>query len=110
MPNDIQSRLEEEGVMVALWTLIRKFISTGSVADFRPIRSYRMSFVDDCMALDPKLSITRLYRRFKEEKPQLPVSESTIKRMRNELSWVAKKTWYCALPKTSSLGWSGARG
>ena len=49
------------------------------------------------MALDPELSITRLYCLFKEEYPQLLVSESTTERARKELGWVAKKTLYCAL-------------
>ena len=83
--------------------LIRKYIPTGSVADFRPLTPKKKlqdeyyRFVDDCMALDPELSITRLYRLFKEEYPQLPVSESTIKRVRKDLGLVAKKTRYCAL-------------
>ena len=91
-PNDIQSRLEE-GVMiskVALWARL-------SHAPKKKLQDEHCRFVDDCMALDPKLSITRLYRLFKEEYPQLPVSESTIKRVRKELGWVVKKTRYCAL-------------
>ena len=105
-PMNIQLRLQEEGVIVSkksLWALISKYIYTGSVADYRPLaprrklkdKHYRC--IDGWMAADPELSITKLYRLFQQKFPHVPVSESTVKRARRELGWVAKKTRYCAL-------------
>ena len=116
--NKIQSRLEEESIVVSktsICILIRKYKLTGSVADFRPIppprklKEEHYRFIDDCMAADQELSITKLYRFFREKYPEVSVSESTVKRARRELGWVAKKTRYCALisdkNKAARLEW-----
>ena len=54
------------------------------------------------MAENDELSVSRLHSMLKEEFPELVVSESTVKRARRELGWVAKKTRYCALISDSN--------
>ncbi len=61
-----------EGLSVSctsLCLLIGKYKRTGSVADYRTVRPLRKltllhyKFLDDCMAANKELSITKLYKR-----------------------------------------------
>ena len=102
----IQERLREEDVSVskqALCMLIRKHKETGSIQDRR--RSERAKklgeehyrYIDTAMAGNDELSAPKLHAMLSEKYPELVVSQSTVKRARRELGWVAKKTRYCAL-------------
>ena len=102
----IQAVLQEEGTQVSktsLCLLIKKFKNTGSVADNRIMPRPRkldhehLKFIDECMASNNELSITRLHHLVRDQFPSLSVSQSTVKRARRELGWMAKKTRYCAL-------------
>lgn len=102
----IQNRLLEENITVSkksLCLLIRKYKKTGSVADYRTTKPPRKlqgnhyRFIDNAMADNDELSISKLHSILMEEFPDLSVSQSTVKRARRELGWVAKKTRYCAL-------------
>ena len=102
----IQKRLQEENLTVSkksLCLLIRKYRRTGSVADYRTTKPPRKlqenhyRFIDVAMVHNDELSITMLHNMLTAEFPELTVSQSTVKRARRELGWVAKKTRYCAL-------------
>ena len=105
---DIQERFAEEGITVSrksLRLLIKKFQSTGSVANKRPstpsvlkkLEERHLVFIDKCMAEDDELTSRQLHSMFLKEFPETPVSISTVKRARQDLGWVRKKTRYCAL-------------
>ena len=102
----IQKRLLEENLYVSkksLCVLIQKYRKTGSVADYRPtkppkkLKEDHYRFIDQAMAENDELSISRLHQKLVAEFPALMVSQSTVKRARRELGWVAKRTRYCAL-------------
>ena len=104
--NKIQAILWEEGTIVSktsLSLLIKKFSATGSVEDNRTAQGSRklthemIHFIDDAMARENELSAKKLHNLLKAKFPSTDVSESTIKRTRRELGWVAKRTRYCAL-------------
>ena len=87
----------------SLCLLIRKYKETGTVADKkRPKRDVKLTiehynFIDENMVENSELSAPRLHRLLRQAFPNLVVSQSTVKRARRELGWVAKKTCYCAL-------------
>ena len=54
-------------------------------------------FIDDCMASDDELTAKKLRDKLLERFPSLNMSLSTVKRVRTELRWTAKKTRYSAL-------------
>ena len=102
----IQRRLASEDITVSkksLSLLLRKYRTTGSVADHQTVKPPRKltdehyHFIDDCMADDDELTATKLQAMLKERYPSLEVSVSTIKRARMELGWTVKKTRYGAL-------------
>ncbi len=102
----IRARLLEENQTVSkksLCLLIRKYKRTGSVANIparRPpkkLQDVHYRFIDDAMAENDELSAPKLHHMLLLQFPGLTVSESTVKRARRELGWVAKKTRYCAL-------------
>lgn len=101
----IQGKLEE-GIIVSrtsLCLLIKKFKSTGSVADYRPIprpkklKNEHYRFIDEKMAENDELTARELLSKLQEEFPEVSVSISTVKRAKRELGWAAKRTRYCAL-------------
>ena len=103
---DIQAHLLAEGIEVSkksLCVLIGKYKRMGSVADERKTRRPRklgdehLRFIDDAMAENDELTSSQLYNMFQEQYPEISVSISTIKRVRRELGWVAKRTRYCAM-------------
>ena len=107
----IQQRLEEEGLTVSkksLCLLIKKQQLTGSVSNKKaPKRDKKLAdvhykFIDAAMARNDELSAPKLHALLKEEFLELVVSQSTVKRARRELGWVAKRTRYCALISTTN--------
>ena len=49
------------------------------------------------MSENDELTAVKLHAMLRERFPDVSVSESTVKRAKRELGWVAKKTRYCAL-------------
>ncbi len=102
----IQDRLLEENNPVSkksLCLLVKKYKQTGSVADHRTYKPPRKlqdthyRFIDDAMVENEELSAPKLHQMLETAFPELKISESTVKRARRELGWMAKKTRYCAL-------------
>lgn len=87
----------------SLCLLIRKQKLTGSIANKKvPKRQKKLTdehyrFIDAAMARNNELSAPKLHALLREKFPDCVVSESTVKRARRELGWMAKKTRYCAL-------------
>lgn len=107
----IKAKLEEEGIVVSktsLCLLIKKFKTTGTVADHRPIprprklKEVHYRFIDERMSEDDELTAVKLLAKLKDQFPDLSVSINTIKRAKRELGWAAKKTRYCALISESN--------
>ena len=82
---------------------LKKYKTTGSVADRRTVRPPRKlreehyRFIDDCVASDDELTAKKLRDKLLERFPSLNVSLSTMKRAHMELGWTAKRTRYGAL-------------
>ena len=102
----IQRHLASEDITVSkksLCLLLRKYRTTGSVADHQTAKPPRKltdehnHFIDDCMADDDELTATKLQTILKERYPSLEVSVSMIKRALTELRWTTKKKRYGAL-------------
>ena len=102
----IKARLEEEGIVVSktsICLLIKKYKATGLVADHRPhqqprkLQDIHYRFIDERMSENDELTAVKLHAMLREQFPDVSVSESTVKRAKRELGWVAKKTRYCAL-------------
>lgn len=49
------------------------------------------------MTADNKLTSRQLFSHFCAKYPEVQVSVSTVKRVRQHLGWISKKTLYCAL-------------
>ena len=92
----------------SLHLLLKKYKTTGSVADCQTVKPARKlgdehyHFIDDCMASDDELTTKKLRDKLLETFPGLNVSVSTVKRAHVELGWMAKKTRYGALVSESN--------
>ena len=86
-----------------LCLLLKKYRSTGSVADRRTttpkkkLTDDHYRFIDDRMAENDELTAANLYALLIERYPELSVSVSTVKAARMHLGWSAKKTRYGAM-------------
>ena len=58
----------------------------------RKLDNQHYRFIDDCMAEDDELIVTKLRDKLRERFPTLNVSMSTVKRASREMGWTAKKT------------------
>ena len=63
----------------------------------RKLTDEHYHFIDDCMADDDELTVTKLQAMLKERYPSLDVNVSMIKRACMELGWTEKKMRYGAL-------------
>lgn len=107
----IKKHLNIEGVDVSkksLCLLLRKYRKTGSVADHRTIPARRKlkdehyRFIDERMAENDQLTALKLFSLLKGAYPEVNVSVSTVKRVRMDLGWTAKKTRYGAMISTNN--------
>ena len=88
---------------VSLFALIKKFQTFKLVVDLlKKHRSSKLSechycYIDEQMTADNELTSRQLFFLFRAIYPDVQVSISTIKRARQHLGWISKKTRYCAL-------------
>ena len=116
----VQERFAKREITVSkksLRHLIKKFECTGSVANkrqsspsvLRKLKEHHLVLINKLMAKNDKLTSRQLHFLFLEEFPETPVSMSTMKRARQDLGCVCKKTRYCALTsdknKEKKLEW-----
>ena len=88
---------------MSLFALVKKYRATSLVIDL--LKKHRSSkvfechyrYIDDVMTEDNELTSRQLFALFSTKYPDVQVSISTIKRARQHLGWISKKTRYCAL-------------
>ena len=103
---DIQKRLCEEGVSIALsslYRLIKKYNAYGSVENrhglFRSkiLSNEQVAYIHECMKHNDEYTGRHLLELLLQRWPNLSISVETIKRERRALGWVASKPKYCQL-------------
>ena len=102
----ISKRLEQEGVDISkrsLYYLLQKIRLTGIIHDLprgkrcRILTEDMMRYIDEQLRQNDEFTATRIKMALLREWPDLKVSVSTIKRVRQELGWVCTRPHYCQL-------------
>ena len=102
----ISERLEDEGVDVskrALYNLLNKIRLKGTVKDLprrkrsRILTKEMMIYIREQLKQDDEFTATRIKAALIRKWPDLKVSISTIKRVRQEMGWVCTRPHYCQL-------------
>ena len=102
----ISERSEDEGVDVskrALYNLLNKIRLKGTVKDLprrkrsRILTKEMMIYIGEQLKQDDEFTATRIKAALIRKWPDLKVSISTIKRVRQEMGWVCTRPHYCQL-------------
>lgn len=102
----ISARLQQEGVDVskrALYNLLEKIRLTGTIKDLprrkrsRILTKDMMIYIEEQLRQNDEFTASRIKTALIQKWPDLKVSISTIKRVRQEMGWVCTRPHYCQL-------------
>ena len=110
--DNIRTRLAEEQIFVskmALYALIKKYKKHGSIQNLpkpKPphiLNFDQVKFIDDSLAQNDEMTAWQLQTAILKKWPNVKVSISTVKRMRQSLGWVATRPKYCQLVRQVNM-------
>ena len=108
----IITRLKQEQIFVtrqALYGLFKKHSETGCVVDLpkrtrtRKINDEMIAVIDEALSNNDELTAREIRSILVERWPNLNVTLSTIKRIRNQIGWKCTRPHYCQMVRDVSL-------
>ena len=107
----ITKRLQQERIFVsrqALYRLFKKHSDTGCLVDLpkrtrtRKINDEMIAVIDDALSSNDELTARETRSILVERWPNLDVTLSTIKRIRNQIGWKCTRPHYCQMVRDVS--------
>ena len=107
----IITRLQQEQIFVsrqALYSLFKKHSDTGCLVDLpkrtraRKINDEMIAVMDDALSNNDELTSRETRSILVERWPNLDVTLSTIKRIRNQIGWKCTRPHYCQMVRDVS--------
>ena len=110
---NIYDQLQQEGVtpvtLRAIYYLLSKYRRHQAVVDLprrrrpRKITDEMKTFIEEMLYQDDEITAVKLKDMLASRWPEIPVSSSTIKRVRRQMGWVCTRPKYCQLLREVSM-------
>ena len=108
----ILARLKQEQISItrqALYNLLKKHCESGCLVDLpkrtrtRKVSDEMVAIIDEALSSNDELTAREIRSILVERWPDLEVTLSTIKRIRNQIGWKCTRPHYCQMLRNVSL-------